>query len=405
MNNLRNYWDRFHRLRRRSGALVALNVAARKLLGVRVHAINDPIKHYQFISQPTFGPRVTPGTSTKTVLWFIPDFQVGSGGHLNIFRLIGHLDRLGFENSIVIVGDCHFTNPIRARECIVQHFAPIQGQVLIGTENLPPTRFAMATSWMTAYYVRAFQGAIDKGYFVQDFEPLFYPAGAEALLAENTYRFGFFGITAGGWLSEKLHRDYGMRTWPMGFSVDHEMYFPVPHIYSDPPTVFFYARPPTPRRAFELGVLALALVAKKVPNLKVVMAGWDLRGHKFSFDYVDCGVLSLQDLPDTYQRCRAALVISCTNLSLLPIEVMACGCPVVSNRGANVQWLLNDHNAVLVEPTVEDLASGLIGIISDQSFHKKVRAEGIRTARKASWQAEASKVAEFLNNHPQSAAV
>ena len=36
-------------------------------------------------------------------------------------------------------------------------------------------------------------------YFVQDFEPLFYPMGSDYLLAENTYRKGLYHITTGAW--------------------------------------------------------------------------------------------------------------------------------------------------------------------------------------------------------------
>lgn len=34
-------------------------------------------------------------------------------------------------------------------------------------------------------------------YFVQDFEPLFYGMGSKAVLAENTYRFGFTVLQLG----------------------------------------------------------------------------------------------------------------------------------------------------------------------------------------------------------------
>ena len=37
-------------------------------------------------------------------------------------------------------------------------------------------------------------------YFVQDFEPYFYPVGSMSLLAENTYRMGFHAITIGALL-------------------------------------------------------------------------------------------------------------------------------------------------------------------------------------------------------------
>ena len=56
-----------------------------------------------------------------------------------------------------------------------------------------------ATGWETAYPVFNDAGDARKCYFVQDFEPLFYPVGSEYVLAENTYRFNFFGITAGKW--------------------------------------------------------------------------------------------------------------------------------------------------------------------------------------------------------------
>lgn len=393
-----NYWGRFQKLRQRSGTLGALKIAGHKVLRTMRHTKSDISQHYAFVSQPEFGPEGNSETFAASVLWFVPDFQIGSGGHLNIFRLIAHLDRLEFQNVIVIVGGSQFTHAQQARACIVQNFAPIQAQVVIGTENLPACRFAMATSWITAYYVRAFRGAVHKGYFVQDFEPWFYPAGTESLFAENTYRFGFFGITAGNWLCDKLLRDYGMEAWPMGFSVDHRTYFPNEQMKSGSPTVFFYARPPTPRRAFELGILALNEVTKKVPNLKVVLAGWDVKDHRIAFDYVDRGVLSLNELPDVYRQCQVALVISCSNLSLLPLEIMACGCAVVSNKGPQVEWVLNSNNSVLTEPNIESLAEGITTLIRDESLRQKICAEGIKTAQQTSWQAEAERVAKFLEH-------
>jgi hypothetical protein len=46
---------------------------------------------------------------------------------------------------------------------------------------------------------------------VQDFEPYFEPVGSYSTFAENTYRFGFHGITLGEWLSKKLTNEYDMK--------------------------------------------------------------------------------------------------------------------------------------------------------------------------------------------------
>lgn len=62
-------------------------------------------------------------------------------------------------------------------------------------ENVKFAHAIVATGWQTAYFVRRFNNVISKFYFVQDFEPLFYSMGSEYLMAENTYKFEFRGIT------------------------------------------------------------------------------------------------------------------------------------------------------------------------------------------------------------------
>ena len=63
--------------------------------------------------------------------------------------------------------------------------------------------------------MRDFRATAKKCYFVQDFEPSFFAPGSEWGFAEDTYRFGFHGITAGHWLADKLRNDYGMPTDPI----------------------------------------------------------------------------------------------------------------------------------------------------------------------------------------------
>lgn len=82
----------------------------------------------------------------------------------------------------------------------------------------------VATAWTTAYYVRRFNNTISKFYFVQDFEPYFYAHGSEYEFAENTYKMGFRGITAGDWLKDVMRNDYGMTADSFLFSYDDKIY-------------------------------------------------------------------------------------------------------------------------------------------------------------------------------------
>ena len=93
---------------------------------------------------------------------------------------------------------------------------------------------------------------------MQDYEPFFFPHGSYYELAKNTYKFGFRGITAGDWIKDKLIADFGMKADSFGFSYDKDMYVPLKK-KGTTKRVFFYARPVTPRRDFEIGLFALDL--------------------------------------------------------------------------------------------------------------------------------------------------
>lgn len=345
----------------------------------------DVFEHYGFAMPQVL--QVLPGTADKnSLLWFIPDFNVGSGGHLNIFRTIWHLEKMGYTSTIVIGKPVLHHDAEAARDAIRQHFFPLNAQVIVGLQALPPAEFSVATGWDTAYDVRAFDGAQHKLYFVQDFEPHFYPVGTEFVLAENTYKFGFFGITAGHWLAEKLALEYGMSTHPVGFGVELDRYQRLPRRVPEIRRVFFYARPPTPRRAFEIGLLVLNAVWERLPDTQFVLAGWDTAGYHIPFSHLACGTVALDELPDLYSQCDVALVLSLTNASLLPLELMACGCTVVSNRGPNVEWLLNSDVANLVEPTPEGLTDSICALLEDDQARHAMSARAERFARRQTWE-------------------
>lgn len=344
----------------------------------------DVCKHYEFVlDRPISTSNTTPGI--VDALWFLPDFNIGSGGHLNIFRIIGNLEKLGYKSMIVIVRPSNHTNPEATRIDIIDHFYPLEASVNLGVADLPSCRFAIATGWDTAYDVKNFQGAKSRVYFVQDYEPWFYSVGSEYLFAENTYKFGFYGITAGDWLARKLNSKFGMRTRSVGFGVEHERYVRRSRRPSQGRRVFFYARPPTPRRAFELGLLVLALVAKKLNDVEFILAGWDTATYVIPFPHLSCGTVPLDELPDLYSQCDVALVLSLSNLSLLPLELMSCGCVVVSNRGPNVEWLLNDRVCILAEAEPESLASAICNILMDEERLQELSEYSEAYARQFHW--------------------
>lgn len=394
---LKRNWFYFSKLWKERGLLEACSYSLKYVSGngCKTDPLPNPVDLYGYIFHKEFGQKSDQLVGNE-LNWVIPNFGIGSGGHLNIFRMVKKLEERGFTCRIIIIGETNFANGKEARKVIRKHFFELEAEVSIGRDALLPAVATFATEWRTAYTVRDFIGSGKKYYFVQDFEPDFFAIGSEHIFAENTYRFGFKAITAGSWLSDKLKKEYAMDAIPFNFSYDRELYKPYPRREPHIKRVFFYARSVTPRRAFELGLLTLTLLHKKMPEVEFVLAGWDMSGYSISFPFQNAGIVSLDELPDLYSQCDVALVLSLTNLSLLPLEVMACGCAVVSNKGKNVEWLLNENVTKFSELTPEDLSNALFELLNNESELLQLKQAGLEFSRTTDWDLEVNKIVKEI---------
>ena len=294
--------------------------------------------------------KVWTGTDRKILRfnWLMPPPGKGSGGHLNIFRFMKFLEDAGHECRIYMYSQGSH-GPVSAVRAIMGDSYPklkATGSMkwLDHTDDMEAADGIFATSWETAYPVFNTKISAKRFYFVQDFEPYFYPAGSFRSFAENTYRFGFFGITAGMWLAKKLEADFGMQTEYYNFGCDKTTYF-----FKNRGTrneILFYARPYTERRGFETGIMALDLFHKKHPEYTINLVGWDVSQYEIPFPYVNLKTLEVSQLNDLYNRCAAGLVLSFTNMSLLPLELLGSGAiPVVNDDDNNTQVSDNKYIA------------------------------------------------------------
>src|SRR5262249_7526191 len=132
---------------------------------------------------------------------------------------------------------------------------------------VPPADACIATFWTTAYALLKFNQTKRKGYFLQDFEPMFYPAGAISAQVEATYRFGFYGLANTITLKQHYTTDYQGQATFFNPCVDTSLFHPADDrsaAQSMPFMVFFYARPDYPRNGFELGAQALRQLKRRL---------------------------------------------------------------------------------------------------------------------------------------------
>jgi hypothetical protein len=123
-----------------------------------------------------------------------------------------------------------------------------------------------------------------------------------------------------------------------------------------------YSRPDTPRRAFQLAMLSLDLFAARHPEVDIHLFGAPA-GISLPFAATDHGLLTPEQLDGLYNRCVAGLVLSATNVSLVPHEMLAAGCiPVVNDAEHNRVVLDNDHIAY-APATPFELADALSALV------------------------------------------
>lgn len=358
--------------------------------------------HYENILGHESGHGITITDSNVlagSITWVIPDFEIGSGGHINIFRMIKLLKARGFNNQHVVIMEPHKWQTAEEAGAIINAAFDEPGiSVSLGIETLMPSEYIFATSWQTAYWVSKYRDALYRCYFVQDFEPLFYPAGDEYYLAENTYKLGLHGVTAGKWLGEKLKNDYGMNTFHYTFSYDKHLYNNIEKRAHEKKNIFFYARPVTPRRCFHIGLMALAKVCEEIPDAAVILAGWDVSDFHIPFNHVNSGSLPIEQLPDLYAQCDAALVLSGTNLSLLPMEIAATGCPMILNDAPCANWIFDESEVRYSQMDPTALAQAIVDVLSDPDGAAEMAARARQKALASDWGKEADGVAEFLRS-------
>jgi O-antigen biosynthesis protein len=328
-----------------------------------------------------------------TIDWVIPPIGAGSGGHRTILRFVRMLAARGHRSRIAIYDGRGIQTGAEAAAIIRRNFAPLDAEILDDVAAIGQCDALVATAWQTAYPVLNAETTARKFYFVQDYEPYFYSMGSEAVLAEDTYRFGLYGITAGPWLAEKLAAEFEMRAAHFEFGSDSEHY--AYRNSGERDKVVFYARPKTPRRGFELGLLALTSFAQRHPELEIHLVGGDVSAYALPKGFVARGILTPAELNDLYNESVAALVISLTNMSLLPLELLSAGCiPVVNEASSNTSVSDNPFIAY-TSPAPAALAAALDEVVSrpDRAEHARVAAASVQ---KLSWEDAGDKVDAVL---------
>lgn len=329
----------------------------------------------------------------------VPEPHAGAGGDIGLFRIASYLAEFGHDVQVYVVSYISMNDYTtgQVREFLRTHFPPTGAVYHKWNGSARDADCTLATFWPTVANVLALPNSGKRFYIVQDFEPSFYPdVPVNYRGAEETYRAGLHCITLGRWLARLLRERYGATTDYFDFAVDPQIYRPTPR--SDQRRrVCFYARPSTPRRAYETGVEALRLVKGRVADVEIALFGSDALQPQPAFQFTNHGKISQRDLAELFSNCDVGLVISLSNPSFVPLEMLACRCAVVEIASERFEGILaHNFNAWLVEPTAEALADGVVRLLSDDTLRQRLAKNGYERARKMSWRDSVRQIERVL---------
>lgn len=366
----------------RSEGLGAMADRLRTRLARRIQPANQPLlvpmsiferaAEWSASSWDLPAPLPRPEGQPLSVAWICTPPPPGSGGHTTIFRMVRALERAGHRCTIYIQDD-HGWSIDQHRRAVRDWWPWVTAPVEEFDHALPDHDAFFATSWTTAWHLLAVQSRGARAYFVQDFEPSFYPAGSDYLLAEATYRLPYAMVTAGGWLSSTLAERYGAWTQHFEFGADVDHY----RLTADQPRrgICFYSRPETPRRAHELGIAALELFGRRHPEVPISTFGQS--PGKIGVPTTHRGLLPPAELNQLYNSCVAGLVLSATNASLVPHEMLASGCVPVVNDAPNNREVLGAGKVSYTAATPHQLAASLSELVTSSPAEVESRARDV----------------------------
>ncbi len=320
----------------------------------------------------------------ESITWFLPEFNNAFYG--GVHTLLRFAD--GFWRSHKLRSTFCTLGRIPERRVRAQVAAAFPELAAASTffcidaqskvNQLPASDAAVCSLWTTAYAALEFEKARRKFYFIQDDEALFYPAGSISALVEATYRFGFHGICN----TVSLLKNYTARGGQGEFftpCVDANVFHSRNRVHRLPHTLFCYGRPGHPRNSFELLSAALRMLKQRMgEDLLAISAGaeWEPRDYHLDGVVQNLGILSYKNTGALYRMCDAGVAIMMTrHPSYLPMELMACGSLVVTNRNPDTAWLLKDgENCLLSDLSPSSLADRIQEGLENDSLRSQITA-------------------------------
>ena len=289
------------------------------------------------------------------------------GGNLSVVQLVNDLADDGWDISVAVLSphrpDLHDELRVQPRFYLDhRHFLA----------QAPQADIVVATWWTTAYATLdlfAERGGFVPAYFVQDFEPWFYPDSHAYLRARvsDTYRWMPISFAKTPWLYERVREAGGMasRVPP---ALDLERFTPGEAVGNK---VLTMMRPESHQRGFELAKWLFERLQEERPECALAAFGSDAE-LPVNARFENLGRVENDAMPDVYRAAR--VFVECSDFhgfGRTVAEAMACGVPCVVTDSGGIDAFVRDGENALVAPKGdrEALFTAVCRLLDDDALH------------------------------------
>jgi GT2 family glycosyltransferase/glycosyltransferase involved in cell wall biosynthesis len=238
-------------------------------------------------------------------------------------------------------------------------------------------------------------------YYVQDYEPMFFPEGSPKWQeARDSYTLvpGAFLFAKTQWIIDQVKREHGVTVHKVQPSIDHDVYKPVQRSCSGRLSVSAMIRPQTPRRGAERTMRLLAGLHKQYGD-RIVIHLFGCESEHPDFKMLERGFPFANHGPLLRPQVAALLAQSDLFIDLsdyqafgrTALEAMACGCvAAVPIAGGAQEYAIDQENALVLDSMDEAASFATISELLDKPDKlQSLRRNGLTTAARYSVHAAA----------------
>lgn len=238
-------------------------------------------------------------------------------------------------------------------------------------------------------------------YYVQDYEPMFFPEGSASWReARESYTLvpGTFLFAKTHWIIEEVQREHGVTVHKVQPSIDHEVYKPTPCGVRGRLNVSAMIRPQTPRRGAERTMRLLGRLHQQLGD-RIAIHLFGCESEHPDFQKLERGFPFNNQGPLLRPQVAALLAQSDLFIDLsdyqafgrTALEAMACGCAVVVPvAGGAHEYAVHQQNALVLD-TLDEMGccEAVSSHLEQPEALQRMRRNGLLTAARYSVHAAA----------------